>query len=150
MQKVLRLHRDGQARGRAAGGRRGPRDRGGGKGFFVQPTVFDGVNNEHDHRAGRDLRAGAGDAEFDDVDEVVRQANENPYGLAAAVWTRDIEKAHRVARRLQAGTVWINTYSLMDAALPFGGFKQSGFGRELGAQALESYTEVKSVWLNLG
>ena len=87
---------------------------------------------------------------FDDVDEVIEQANHNPYGLAAAVWTRDVKKAHTVSRRLKAGTVWINTYGLMDASLPFGGYKSSGFGRELGARALEHYTETKTVWLNMG
>jgi acyl-CoA reductase-like NAD-dependent aldehyde dehydrogenase len=87
---------------------------------------------------------------FDDVEQAVEQANRNPYGLAAAVWTRDIKKAHHISRQLRAGTVWINTYGLMDAALPFGGYKQSGFGRELGAHAVEHYTELKSVWLNMG
>jgi acyl-CoA reductase-like NAD-dependent aldehyde dehydrogenase len=86
---------------------------------------------------------------FDDVDQVIDLANANPYGLAAAVWTKDIKKAHMVSRRLQAGTVWINTYGLMDASLPFGGFKQSGFGRELGMHAIEHYTELKTVWLNM-
>ncbi len=86
---------------------------------------------------------------FDDIDEVIEQANNNPYGLAAAVWTRDVRKAHSVSRRLKAGTVWINTYGLMDASLPFGGYKSSGFGRELGAHGIEHYTELKTVWLNI-
>ena len=86
---------------------------------------------------------------FDDLDHVAELANQNMYGLAAAVWTNDVKKAHGLARRLKAGTVWINAYNLYDAALPFGGFKQSGFGRELGMHALEHYTELKSVWLNL-
>ena len=86
---------------------------------------------------------------FDDLDQVAALANQNVYGLAAAVWTRDLKKAHALSRRLKAGTVWINTYGLMDAALPFGGFKQSGFGRELGAHAIEHYTELKTVWLSL-
>ena len=76
-------------------------------------------------------------------------ANRDQYGLAAAIWTRDIKKAHALSKRLRAGTVWINTYGLMDAALPFGGFKQSGFGRELGMHAIEHYTELKSVWLSM-
>jgi len=86
---------------------------------------------------------------FDDVEEAIREANQNPNGLAAAVWTRDIAKAHRVAHRLQAGTVWINTYNNYDPAAAFGGYKMSGYGRELSMHALESYTQVKSVWVNL-
>ena len=86
---------------------------------------------------------------FDDLDQVIEQANQNQYGLASAVWTKDVKKAHIVSRRLKAGTVWINTYGLMDASLPFGGYKSSGFGRELGAHAMEHYTELKTVWMNL-
>ena len=87
--------------------------------------------------------------EFADVDEAIARANDSSYGLAAAVWTRDIKKAHYVARKLQAGTVWINTYNVYDTAAPFGGYKQSGFGREMSMHALESYTQVKSVWVDL-
>ncbi len=87
--------------------------------------------------------------EFGEMDEAIRLANETQYGLAAAVWTRDIGKAHRVARKLQAGTVWINTYNNYDAAAAFGGYKMSGYGRELGMHALEHYTQIKSVWVNL-
>jgi acyl-CoA reductase-like NAD-dependent aldehyde dehydrogenase len=83
------------------------------------------------------------------VESAVEQANANPYGLAAAVWTRDIAKAHRVARRIKAGTVWINTYNNYDPAAAFGGYKMSGYGRELSMHALENYTQVKSVWVNL-
>jgi len=86
--------------------------------------------------------------EFGDVDEAIREANKNPHG-AAAVWRRDIAKAHRIAKKLEAGTVWINTYNNYDPAAPFGGYKMSGYGRELGMHALESYTQVKSVWVNL-
>jgi acyl-CoA reductase-like NAD-dependent aldehyde dehydrogenase len=87
---------------------------------------------------------------FDDADDAVAQANATVYGLAAGVWTRDVVKAHRVARAIKAGTVWVNTYNLYDPALPFGGFKQSGFGRELGVEALDGYLETKSVWIDLG
>src|SRR3989441_3273087 len=87
--------------------------------------------------------------EFADVDEAIARANDSNYGLAAAVWTKDIKKAHYVARKLQAGTVWINTYNIYDTAAPFGGYKQSGFGREMSMHALEHYTQVKSVWVDL-
>ena len=87
---------------------------------------------------------------FDDYDDCVQKANDTIYGLASGIWTRDIKKAHRFARDVRAGTVWINTYGLFDSAAPFGGTKQSGFGREMGEQALESYTDVKSVWVDLG
>jgi acyl-CoA reductase-like NAD-dependent aldehyde dehydrogenase len=87
--------------------------------------------------------------EFNDEDEAVALANETIYGLAAGIWTRDVKAAHRVAKRVQAGTVWINTYHPLDAASPFGGYKQSGYGRELGRHALDLYTQIKSVWVDL-
>jgi acyl-CoA reductase-like NAD-dependent aldehyde dehydrogenase len=122
----------------------------GGKGFFLEATIFGDVKN--DMRIAQEEIFGPvlSVLTFDDLDEVIERANNNPYGLAAAVWTRDVKKAHMVSRRLKAGTVWINTYGLMDAALPFGGYKSSGFGRELGAHAIEHYTELKTVWLNMG
>ena len=150
MQNVLGYIEAGTKEGAklVAGGRRATVD--GSKGFFVEPTIFSGVSNEmriaQEEIFGPVLAALA----FDDIDEVVELANRNPYGLAAAVWTRDIGKANIVAKRLRAGLVWINTYGLMDAAVPFGGFKSSGFGRELGMHAIEHYTELKSVWLNMG
>ncbi len=149
MQKVLGYIQKGSAEGAklVAGGARATV--GNGKGYFVQPTVFDAVRNDmtiaREEIFGPVLAA----IEFADLDEVVREANNNPYGLAAAVWTRDIAKAHRVARKLQAGTVWINTYNNFDPAAAFGGYKMSGYGRELGMHALEHYTQVKSVWVNL-
>lgn len=123
---------------------------GNGNGFFVEPTIFGNVKNDMCIAQEEIFGPVLATLTFDDVDQVAALANQVTYGLASAVWTRDIKKAHQLARRLKAGTVWINTYTLMDAALPFGGYKQSGFGRELGAQALEHYTEVKTVWLNLG
>jgi aldehyde dehydrogenase (NAD+) len=87
---------------------------------------------------------------FKDIDEVTQRGNQTPFGLAAAIWTRDITKAHRLAASLRAGTVWINCYDVFDAAAPFGGFKMSGIGRELGEYALQNYTEVKTVTVNLG
>jgi aldehyde dehydrogenase (NAD+) len=122
---------------------------GDGRGFFIEPTIFGGVNNDMKIAQEEIFGPVLATLNFDDVDQVAELANRNPYGLAAAVWTRDIKKAHALSRRLKAGTVWINTYGLNDAALPFGGYKQSGFGRELGEAALAHYTEVKSVWLNL-
>jgi acyl-CoA reductase-like NAD-dependent aldehyde dehydrogenase len=122
---------------------------GNGKGYFIEPTIFGGVSN--DMRIAQEEIFGPvlATLAFDEIEQVAELANQNPYGLAAAIWTRDIKKAHALSRRLKAGTVWINTYGLMDAALPFGGYKQSGFGRELGMHAIEHYTELKSVWLSL-
>ncbi len=82
---------------------------------------------------------------FQDLDEVAALANDTSYGLAAAVWSRDNAKAHGMAKRLRAGTVWLNCFHIYDAAMPFGGYKQSGWGREMGHEVLEAYTEVKSV-----
>jgi aldehyde dehydrogenase (NAD+) len=122
---------------------------GNGKGFFIEPTIFGGVKNEMKIAQEEIFGPVLATLSFSDIDEVASLANANPYGLAAAIWTNDVKKAHALSKRLRAGTVWINTYGLMDAALPFGGYKQSGFGRELGAHAIDSYTEVKTVWMNL-
>ena len=121
----------------------------GSKGFFIQPTIFGDVKNDMKIAQEEIFGPVLSVLTFEDVEQAAEQANRNPYGLAAAVWTRDIKRAHQVSRMLKAGTVWINTYGLMDAGLPFGGYKASGFGRELGAHAIEHYTEIKSVWLNL-
>ena len=86
---------------------------------------------------------------FDDVEEGIHLANQSMYGLAAGIWTKDIQKAFRAARAIRAGTVWVNTYNLYDSSAPFGGFKQSGFGRDLGREALDAYTEAKTVWVGL-
>ncbi|HLJ86263.1 MAG TPA: aldehyde dehydrogenase family protein [Candidatus Angelobacter sp.] len=121
----------------------------GGHGYFIEPTIFGGVKNDMKIAQEEIFGPVLATLSFDDIEEVAELANRNVYGLAAAVWTNDIKKAHQLSRRLKAGTVWINTYGLMDAALPFGGFKQSGFGRELGMHAIEHYTELKTVWMNL-
>ena len=119
------------------------------KGYWVQPTVFDrvdpGVTIAQEEIFGPVLVT----LTFRDEEEAIALANQTIYGLAAGVWTRDVKRAHRVARALKAGTVWINTYHPLDAASPFGGYKQSGQGRELGLHALELYTQVKSVWVDL-
>src|SRR4051794_14785297 len=149
METVLRYIESGKQEGATlvAGGLR--TDIGTGKGFFVQPTVFADVQPamtiSREEIFGPVLAA----IEFADVDEAIARANDSAYGLAAGVWTRDIRKAHYVARKLQAGTVWINTYNVYDTAAPFGGYKQSGFGREMSAHALEHYTQVKTVWVDL-
>jgi len=120
------------------------------KGYFIEPTVFAGVTDQM--RIARDEIFGPvmNILKFKDVAEVVRRGNQTQFGLAAAVWTRDIGKAHRLANGLKAGTVWVNCYDVFDAAAPFGGYKMSGQGRELGEYALEAYTEVKTVYVNLG
>jgi aldehyde dehydrogenase (NAD+) len=131
-----------------AGGNRASVD--GGNGFFLEPTIFGEVKNDMKIAQEEIFGPVLATLSFDDIDQVIEQANRNQYGLAAAVWTKDVKKAHTVSRQLKAGTVWINTYGLMDASLPFGGYKSSGFGRELGENAIEHYTEVKTVWMNLG
>jgi aldehyde dehydrogenase (NAD+) len=130
-----------------AGGERA--DIGTGKGYFFQPTVFDNVATDATISREEIFGPVLATIAFADLDEAIARANESQYGLAAAVWTRDVKKAHYVARKLQAGTVWINTYNVYDTAAPFGGYKASGFGREMSSHALEHYTQVKSVWVDL-
>jgi len=148
MEKVLGYVESGVKEGAqlVAGGQRQPVN---GKGAFVQATVLAGVNNRM--RVAQEEIFGPVLAviPFDGADDAVAQANDVPYGLAAGVWTRDVKKAHTVARRLAAGTVWVNMYNFYDPAMPFGGVKGSGFGRDLGEACLQEYTQVKSVWMNL-
>ncbi len=119
-------------------------------GYFVEPTVFDECAD--DMRIVREEIFGPVMAvlEFSDEDEVVARANDTPYGLSAGVFTRDLSRAHRMVRRLDAGTTWINTYNITPIELPFGGAKQSGIGRENGAAAIEHYTQLKSVYVEMG
>jgi acyl-CoA reductase-like NAD-dependent aldehyde dehydrogenase len=122
---------------------------GNGKGYFVEPTIFDQVSNQMKIAREEIFGPVLSVIPFKSVEDGIAEGNATTYGLAAAVWTRDVSKALRAARAIRAGTVWVNAYNLFDAALPFGGFKESGFGRELGAPGLEPYTEVKTVWVDL-
>ncbi|MEV4570965.1 aldehyde dehydrogenase family protein [Nonomuraea sp. NPDC049419] len=140
---LLDSGRDEGARAVAGGARHGER------GYFVEPTVLTDIRP--DMRVVREEIFGpvVVASPFSDLDEIAAQANDTPYGLGAGIWTRDISKAHALASKIRAGTVWINCYNVFDAALPFGGYKQSGWGREMGHEALEAYTEVKSVCTQL-
>ncbi len=121
----------------------------GSKGYYVEPTLFADVTD--DMRIATDEIFGPvmSVLKFSDVDEIVDRANNTEFGLAAAVWTRDIAKAHRFAAKVRAGTVWVNCYDVFDAGAPFGGFKQSGIGRELGEAGLANYTESKTVTVSM-
>ena len=122
---------------------------GDGRGYYWKPTIFDGVSNSMTIAREEIFGPVLSVIAVDDFDQAIALANDSAYGLAAAVWTRDVKKAHKAARALQAGTVWINAYNLYDAASPYGGTKASGFGRETGLAGLDFYTQTKSVWVDL-
>ncbi len=149
MDRVLGYIESGKSEGAKllSGGARTPVN---GKGYFVQPTVFEGVDRGMTIAREEIFGPVLAMMTFSDgMTGATELANATIYGLAAGIWTRDIKKALRTAREIRAGTVWINTYNMYDAASPFGGFKQSGFGRDLGVHALEGYMQVKSVWVDL-
>ena len=121
----------------------------GDRGYFIEPTVFAAVENDMKIAQEEIFGPVMSILKFKEIDEVVERANNSMYGLAAAVWTRDIGKAYAIANRVRAGTVWVNCFNVFDAAAPFGGFKQSGIGRELGEYGLQQYTEVKTVTVKM-
>jgi phenylacetaldehyde dehydrogenase len=141
-QRVTGYLESGRADGATAltgGGRFGD------EGYFVEPTVLTNVTRDmkvvREEIFGPVLVA----APFQSIEDIAAVANDSEFGLGAGIWTRDISKAHALAKKLRAGTVWINCYNVFDASLPFGGYKQSGWGREMGHEVLEAYTEVKAV-----
>ncbi|MZH02185.1 MAG: aldehyde dehydrogenase family protein [Nitrospinae bacterium] len=148
-ERVLNYIRSGEEQGaktRAGGNAPG---NGMEAGCYVEPTVFDNVNADMKIVAEEIFGPVVVASPFEDLDAVIARGNDTIYGLAASVWTKDINKAHKVAKGLKAGTVWVNCHNIFDAAAPFGGYKQSGFGREMGIHALENYTQVKNVILQL-
>jgi aldehyde dehydrogenase (NAD+) len=118
-------------------------------GYFFQPTIFSEVSNKMRVAQEEIFGPVVSVITFKDEDDLLKQANDTIYGLSAGIWTRDIVRAHKFAKEIKCGVVWINTYNMFNAASPFGGYKQSGYGREMGKQALEMYTQVKSVWVDL-
>ena len=122
----------------------------GSRGFFIQPTVYTNVTDEMTIAREEIFGPVMSILKFSDISEVIKRANNTTFGLAAAVWTSDVKKAHQISHAVRAGTVWVNCYDVFDAAAPFGGFKQSGIGRELGQAGLANYTELKTVTMNIG
>jgi phenylacetaldehyde dehydrogenase len=114
-------------------------------GYFVAPTIFDGVSSEMEIVQEEVFGPVVAAMPFTDLDEAIRLANDSRYGLAASIWTRDLNKAFHASRALKAGTVWVNSHNTVDANAPFGGYKQSGIGREHGRAALDAYLESKTV-----
>lgn len=149
LERVLNYINSGREQGAevVTGGERLGGDLAGG--YFLPPTIF--THRDDDLKIVREEIFGpvVTVTPFESWEELVSRANATPYGLAAGVWTQDVSKAHRYARAIQAGTVWINGYGMFDPAAPFGGYKESGFGREMGKDAIELYTQVKTVWVGL-
>jgi phenylacetaldehyde dehydrogenase len=146
MDRVCRFLDEGARDGATAlagGGRHGE------EGYFVQPTVLTDTSNDMSVVREEIFGPVVTVIPFDSAEGVRQPANDSEFGLAAGIWTKDLSKAHRTARQLRAGTVWINCYNVFDAALPFGGYKQSGWGREMGHEAMALYTETKSVCAQL-
>jgi acyl-CoA reductase-like NAD-dependent aldehyde dehydrogenase len=148
LESILAYVEKGKAEGAklVAGGSRAAVD---GKGAFMQATVFADVTNAMTIAREEIFGPVLAVIRFDTEDEAIAIANDSMFGLAAGVWTRDIKRGHRVAHGLEAGTVWVNAYNRYDTATPFGGYKQSGFGRDMGPEALDGYLQTKSVWVDL-
>jgi aldehyde dehydrogenase (NAD+) len=146
MEKILGYVESGQRQGArlVTGGRRV-----GDRGFFVEPTIFDNVTDEMAIYRDEIFGPVASVVTFDDLESLARRANDTNYGLAAAIWTKNLDTAHLFARKVKAGTVWVNCYHVVQTTTPFGGFKHSGHGRENGEAALEHYTETKTVTIRL-
>jgi aldehyde dehydrogenase (NAD+) len=144
--KIMQYIDKGQAEGAnlVTGGKRV-----GDRGFFIEPTIFSGVDDKMSIATDEIFGPVLSVLTFDDMDDMIRRANHTFYGLAAAIWTQNLSKAHDFAARVRAGTVWVNCYDVFDAAAPFGGFKMSGYGRELGEEGLKAYTESKTVTIAL-
>lgn len=119
------------------------------QGYFIEPTIFTDVNDEMKMVREEIFGPVVCAMPFDDIENVIARANDTVYGLAAGFWTTDVRKAHFLAQKLQAGTIWVNTWGNTEASSPFGGYKQSGYGREMGKEAIDLYTDTKSVWINL-
>ncbi len=147
-ERVLGYVEQGKAEGAKllAGGKRAEVN---GRGYFVEATVFDGVKPEMTIAQEEIFGPVVSVITFEEEDQLVEMANRSLYGLAAGIWTSDVKRAHRVAHRLEAGTVWVNSYNRYDPSSPFGGYKQSGYGRLLGAEALDAYTQTKTIWVDL-